>query len=201
MSGRLAAPAGRRIGLLGGSFNPAHEGHLHISRVALRRLKLDEVWWLVSPQNPLKAEDGMAALPHRLAAARAVARHPRIVVTDVERRLGTRYTVDTLAALRRRFPRASFVWLMGADNLIELPKWRRWRTLVRLAPFAVVARPGYVRRARTSAAATALAAWRWPASRAAELPMAEPPAWVFLQERMNPQSATALRAEGRWPGP
>ncbi|MBV9833149.1 MAG: nicotinate-nicotinamide nucleotide adenylyltransferase, partial [Alphaproteobacteria bacterium] len=114
----------RRIGLLGGSFNPAHEGHVHISLEALKRLDLDEVWWLVSPQNPLKAANGMASLADRMEGARSVtATHPRLRVTDLERKLGTRYTIDTVRALRRRHPHARFVWLMGADNLRQLPRW------------------------------------------------------------------------------
>jgi len=120
----------RRIGLLGGSFNPAHEGHLAISRAALKRLRLDRVWWLVSPQNPLKPADQTTDLEQRLAAARAIADHPRVVVTDLERRIGTRYTVDTVGWLSKRC-RARFVWLIGADNMAQLPRWRRWRSLAR----------------------------------------------------------------------
>ena len=116
----------RRIGLLGGSFNPAHAGHRYISTEALRRLDLDEVWWLVSPQNPLKSQSGMAPFSQRLSHAASVARHPRIRVSAIEAEMGTRYTADTLAMLVRRFPAARFVWLMGADNLMQIPKWRDW---------------------------------------------------------------------------
>lgn len=129
--------AGLRVGLLGGSFNPAHDGHRYISRLALKLLGLDEVWWLVSPQNPLKPAAGMASLGDRLARAQAVADHPRIRVTDLERLLGTRYTADTLAALHRCFPRTRFVWLMGADNLLQVPRWQRWTEIFETTPVAL----------------------------------------------------------------
>jgi nicotinate-nucleotide adenylyltransferase len=135
---------GLRIGLLGGSFNPAHEGHLYVSEIALKRLGLDYVWWLVSPQNPLKSTAGMAALPERVRRARIVARHPRIVVTDIERGLGTRYSFDTLRALKRRFPQVEFTWLMGSDNLASFRRWHRWADLAALLPIAVIQRPGTV---------------------------------------------------------
>ncbi|MBF0335509.1 MAG: nicotinate-nicotinamide nucleotide adenylyltransferase, partial [Alphaproteobacteria bacterium] len=133
----------RRIGILGGSFNPAHDGHRHISLLALARLRLDEVWWLVSPQNPLKTVAGMAPFAQRLAGARRVARHPRIRVTGIEAALGTRFTADTLAVLRRRFPRARFVWLMGEDNLLQIPRWERWLSIFRGVPIAVFARGSF----------------------------------------------------------
>ncbi|NWG45279.1 MAG: nicotinate-nucleotide adenylyltransferase, partial [Alphaproteobacteria bacterium] len=142
-----------RIGLLGGSFNPAHAGHLHLSEIALARLGLHAVWWLVSPRNPLKAPQDLARLEARLASARAMARHPRIKVTDIEARLGTRYTVDTLAVLRRRHPGVRFVWLMGADNMVGFHRWRRWRAIAAALPVAVLARPGYTRGAGLSRAA------------------------------------------------
>ncbi len=135
---------GLRIGLLGGSFNPAHEGHVYVSEVALRRLHLDYVWWLVTPQNPLKGRVGLAPLADRLCHAKALAGHPRIVVMDIERALGTRYSVDTLACLQRRFPLVDFVWLMGSDNLATFRHWRRWREIARRVPIAVVQRPGTV---------------------------------------------------------
>src|SRR5262249_22048457 len=140
---------GLRIGLLGGSFNPAHEGHLYASIVALKQLQLDYVWWLVSPQNPLKETASMADFSARLAAARPFTTHPRIVVSGIESALGTRFTVDTLAALKRRFPQLHFVWLMGSDNLIQLPRWRAWRRIFESVPVAVVARPGTALAART----------------------------------------------------
>ena len=138
---RLGMLAPGRVGLLGGSFNPAHGGHLHVSREALKRLDLDEVWWLVAPQNPLKAVRGMAPFDKRLAGAKRLARDPRIRVLDLERRLGTRYTVDTVAALRRLFPKIRFVWLMGADNLAQIRHWQRWTRIFAALPIAVFARP------------------------------------------------------------
>ncbi|HYZ32454.1 MAG TPA: nicotinate-nucleotide adenylyltransferase, partial [Crenalkalicoccus sp.] len=146
-----------RIGLLGGSFNPAHEGHRHVAEQALRRLGLDQVWLMVSPGNPLKPVAGMAPFAERLASARAIADGRRIVATDIEARLGTRYTVDTLAALRRRFPRAAFVLLAGADILRQLPRWKRWQELARATPIAVLPRPGETRPALHGRAARRLA--------------------------------------------
>ena len=133
---------GQRIGLLGGSFNPAHGGHLYVSEIARKALKLDYVWWLVSPGNPLKSEP--APLEVRMGRARNAAQAPRIHVTDIERRLGTRYTVDTVAALQRRFPGVHFIWLMGSDNLEQFARWRRWRDIAARIPIAVVRRPGSV---------------------------------------------------------
>jgi nicotinate-nucleotide adenylyltransferase len=188
--------ASRRIGLLGGSFNPAHAGHVHISRLALDRLGLDEVWWLVSPQNPLKPALGMAPLEARLAAARAIARDPRIRVTDVERRLATRYTVDTVLALRQAWPEARFVWLMGADILIQLPRWRRWKRLMRRVPVAVFARAPYSAKALAGRAAARFKAARKAPSRARRLAMLRPPAWTFLRIPLHPASASAIRMRG-----
>ncbi|MSP66963.1 MAG: nicotinate-nucleotide adenylyltransferase [Alphaproteobacteria bacterium] len=191
-------PRGRRIGLLGGSFNPAHAGHRHISLAALARLGLDEVWWLVSPQNPLKAVAGMAPLADRLAEAGRLARHPRIRPTDIEACLGTRFTYDTLVALRRRFPATRFVWLMGADNLRQLPAWRRWRDLIRLAPIAVFDRPTYSYPALASKAAARLRRARVTGRGGLRaLAMSRPPAWAFVWLRRHPASATAIRERGR----
>ncbi len=142
----------KSVGLLGGSFNPAHDGHRHISVEALRRLGLDEVWWLVSPLNPLKAADGMAPLAARLASAKHIANHRRIHVTDLEIRLETRFAVDTVAALQRRYPEVRFIWLMGADNLAQFHRWSRWRRLAARVPIAVFARPGYMGAALTAPA-------------------------------------------------
>jgi nicotinate-nucleotide adenylyltransferase len=183
-----------RIGLLGGSFNPAHAGHRQISLSALRRLRLDEVWWLVSPQNPLKAADGMAPLAQRMAGARTAASHARIRVTDVERFLGTRYTVDTIAALRQLFPLTRFVWLMGADNLAQMAHWKRWPDLCRLVPFAVLDRPGKGSRALAGAVARRYPEQRLPEHAVRCLADTPPPAWAFVHARLNPLSATALRA-------
>jgi nicotinate-nucleotide adenylyltransferase len=184
----------KRIGLLGGSFNPAHAGHRQISVEALRRLGLDEVWWLVSPQNPLKPVAGMAPLPARLASARAMARHPRIRVSAVETRLGTRYAVDTVAALQRRYPRLRFIWLAGADILPELHRWHRWRALLRRVPIAVVARPRYTGAAMRSPAMAWARRWRRPGGAAVAWPDWSLPAIVVLATPDYPQSATAIRA-------
>jgi len=184
----------RRIGLLGGSFNPAHEGHVHVSLEALKRLGLDEVWWLVSPQNPLKAANGMASLADRMASAQAItAPHPRLRVTDLERELGTRYTIDTVRALRRRYPRARFVWLMGADNLRQLPRWKGWAALVESIPIAVIDRPGFAPAALSGAPAHRYAGARLSPEAARSLADRIAPAWTFLYTRLNPLSATALR--------
>jgi nicotinate-nucleotide adenylyltransferase len=184
----------RRIGLLGGSFNPAHDGHRQLSLEALKRLALDEVWWLVSPQNPLKPVAGMAPLAERMAEARRVAAHPRIRVTDVETRLGTRYTVDTLDRLVHARRDAAFVWLMGADNLLQLPRWRDWRRIFELVPIAVFDRPSYSLRSLKSPAAQRFAKARLGLEATRTLAMAKPPAWIFVPMRLNPASATAIRA-------
>jgi nicotinate-nucleotide adenylyltransferase len=191
-----------RVGVLGGSFNPAHEGHRHIARLALRRLRLDQVWLLVSPGNPLKPADGMAPLAERLASARTIAEGRRIIATAIEASLGTRYTMGTLAKLRRRFPRTKFVWMMGADNLEQLPRWNRWLGIAAGSPFAVLPRPTYNHRALAGQAAQRLR----PARRASHLAPAlagmAAPAWVFLPTPQHPASATAIRAASdHSPGP
>ena len=193
LNGRLPPP-GAKIGLLGGSFNPAHEGHLEISQGALARLGLDEVWWLVSPQNPLKPSAGMAPLEARLAGARRLAKHPRIRPTDIERVLGTHYTADTLRALRTRFSRTSFLWLMGGDNLVQLTYWKDWESIFKLVVVAVFDRPTYALRARGGKAARRFADHRLGESKAKALACSSPPAWVFLHQRLNPASATSIRA-------
>ena len=181
-----------RVGLLGGSFNPAHQGHIHASEQALKQLRLDYVWWLVSPQNPLKATRGMVSFAKRLEAARGLSRHPRIVVTGIEKTLGTRFTIDTLRALRRRFPGIRFVWLMGSDNLVQVPRWRNWQAIFCLVPVAVVARTGSALDSRVSKAATRFkAAFRPADSSFAE---AKPPALTILDAKRDPTSATGLRA-------
>ncbi|MGF1639402.1 MAG: nicotinate-nucleotide adenylyltransferase [Rhodospirillales bacterium] len=185
--------AARRIGLLGGSFDPAHAGHRYISLAALGRLRLDEVWWLVSPQNPLKTATA-SALEDRLETARRVAAHPSIRVTDIERTLGTVYTVDTLRALVRRCPAVRFVWLIGADNLVQIPRWRRWRKIFTSVPIAVFARPPYSFKALTGRAARRFASARIAEARSAALAEMRPPAWVFLHTRPHPESATRIRA-------
>ncbi len=182
-----------RIGLLGGSFNPAHAGHRLIAGEFRRALRLDQVWLLVSPGNPLKPRAGMAPFAERLASARAIADGRRIFATEIEAQLGTRFTRDTVRALQRRFPRVRFVWLMGADLLEEWPRWRGWRAIARLLPFAVHPRPQYNGRARASQAARTLRAALRPPRVAPALALARPPAWVFLQAPQNPASASALR--------
>jgi nicotinate-nucleotide adenylyltransferase len=182
-----------RIGVLGGSFNPAHAGHLHIARLALRRCGLDQVWLLVSPGNPLKDPADMAPLATRLASARKIADGRHIVATAIEQRLHTRYTLDTLRALRRLFPRAHFVWLMGADNLSQLPRWRGWMGIVRMVPFAVLPRPTYNHRALAGHAARRLRAARHVGREAPAIVGMRPPAWVFLPAPQDPSSATAMR--------
>jgi len=184
----------RRIGLLGGSFNPAHEGHRHVSLEALKRLDLDEVWWLVSPQNPLKSDDGMEPLATRVARAKQLAHHPRIRVEAPELLLGTRYTLDTVRALRRFYPHAHFVWLMGADILPQLVRWLGWRELFEAIPIAAFARPGWSYPALTAAAPRAFARYRIEAEQARMLASSTPPAWCFIPSRLDSHSATAIRA-------
>jgi len=184
---------GMRIGLFGGSFNPPHEGHLHVGRMALARLRLDHLWWLVTPGNPLKEHDGLASLEKRLEAARRLARHPRIAVTDVEAQLGVRYTIDTIRELRTRCPTVSFVWIMGADGLASFHRWGHWREIARLVPIAVIDRPGLTLKAMRSTAAQALAEFRIRESAAATLAARHPPAWVFLHGPRSNLSSTAIR--------
>jgi nicotinate-nucleotide adenylyltransferase len=186
-----------RVGLLGGSFNPAHVGHCRISAIALNRLGLDAVWWLVSPQNPLKPVAGMPRMEERAAAARTMARDPRITVSMIEAQLGTSFTADTLRALHQRFGAMRFVWLMGADNLSQIPRWRHWRGIFENTPVAVFARPSYSFRAIAGRAASVFAAARQPADGAARLADCVPPAWVFLWDAHEASSATALRAGTR----
>jgi nicotinate-nucleotide adenylyltransferase len=183
-----------RIGLLGGSFNPAHAGHRHIIDLARRCLRLDQVWLLVSPGNPLKPQRGMAPLGERAASARTIADGRRIVASTIELAFGTRYTVDTLRRLLQRFPRVRFVWLMGADILEQLPRWRRWLEIVRRIPFAVLPRPGYNHRALAGRAARRLACARRPMPTAAVLADLAAPAWVFLRVPQHGASASAIRA-------
>ena len=187
----------RAIGLLGGSFNPAHEGHRHISVTAMKRLGLDEIWWLVSPQNPLKPVRGMAPFAQRLAGARAAARHFRIKVTDIESRLASTYTAETLTRLARRLPRLKFVWLMGADNLAQIDRWKDWPYIFRLVLIAVFARPTYSLRALAGKAARRFARFRLAEAAARSLVRNEAPRWVFLTGPQSPLSATAIRAAKR----
>ncbi len=181
-----------RVGLLGGSFNPAHAGHRHIAELALKRLGLHQVWLLVSPQNPLKPTAGMAPQAQRLdAARRTVADNPRLIATAIETALGTRYTADTVAALRRRFPLVRFVWLMGADNLAQMHRWNRWQNIFRAVPVAILARGPYSANALAARATRRFARFRVGGRGLSGRP---PPAWMFLHTRRHPASATAIRA-------
>ncbi|RXZ64736.1 nicotinate-nucleotide adenylyltransferase [Pelagerythrobacter rhizovicinus] len=191
----------RRIGLLGGSFNPAHGGHRRISLFAAEELGLDEVWWLVSPGNPLKPRAGMAPLPARVKSAIRLARRAPIRVTAIERELGTRYTIDTLRALTRRYPDREFVWLMGADNLAQFHQWKDWRGIARAMPIAVIARPGYDGEAIASPATAWLRRHRVEAAEFRNRGEWSAPSLVTLRFDPDPRSATAIRrADPEWAG-
>ena len=193
-----AARRGLRVGLLGGSFDPPHEGHRAISRIALHRLGLDRVWWLLSPGNPLKP-DPPASLDRRMTAAqKLLAADTRIVPTALESLLGTRYTADTLQALTHRYPNVRFVWLMGSDNLAEFHRWRQWQRIFQTVPIAVLARPGSRARAGLSPAARTFAAYRLPPDMARALAARRPPAWTMLSHPLNSLSSTSIRERGQW---
>ncbi|MEM8690823.1 MAG: nicotinate-nucleotide adenylyltransferase [Pseudomonadota bacterium] len=192
----IARP-GQSIGLLGGSFDPAHAGHVHITREALKRFGLDRVWWLVSPGNPLKAQ-GPAPLAQRMAYARDLMRHPHVDVTDIETHLGTRYTAQTIAALRARYPGVRFVWLMGADNLAQIHHWQNWRWIMDTVPVGVLARPGDRISARMSPAARLYRRDRIAGRSSHLLGGSSAPAWCFVNVPMVSHSSTAIRAAGRW---
>jgi nicotinate-nucleotide adenylyltransferase len=185
---------GMRIGLFGGTFDPPHGAHLGACLLAMKRLDLDRVWWLVTPGNPLKNTRGLAPLAHRIVAARALARHPRIEVTDLEAEIGTRYTYETIAYLRAHCPGVHFVWIMGADNLRSFHRWQKWRGIADMVPIAVVDRLGPSLYASASAAGNALARARIPEQAAKSLPGRKPPAWAYLHGLKSPLSSTALRA-------
>jgi nicotinate-nucleotide adenylyltransferase len=180
--------------LFGGTFDPPHHAHLGACLLAMKRLGLDRVWWLVTPGNPLKDTRGLAPLPARLVAAKALARHPRIDVTGVEAQIGTRYTYETIAYLRRHCPGVRFVWIMGADNLRSFHRWQKWRGIAAMVPMAVVDRLGPSLYAGASAAGQALARSRVPETAAKSLADRKPPAWVYLHGLKSPLSSTALRA-------
>ena len=186
------------MGLLGGSFDPPHEGHVHITRWALRAFALDRVWWMVSPGNPLKAR-GPAELERRMEACRRMIRRPDVTITDVETRLGTRHTADTLVELHRRWPHVRFVWLMGADNLATFHRWDRWEEIMETTPVGVLARPGQQLFAGLAPAARRYAQFRLPEHAARALPFTDPPCWSLLTGRMSAQSSTEIRARGEWP--
>ncbi|KQW86580.1 nicotinate-nucleotide adenylyltransferase [Brevundimonas sp. Root1279] len=187
---------GMTVGLFGGSFNPAHDGHAHLAETALRKLGLDRVVWLVSPQNPLKDARHSAPLAERMASARAVAATvgPAMIVSDVESRIGTQWTVDTLRALAERHPGVRFVWLMGSDNLASFHRWRGWTDILQMMPVAVIARPGSTLSAPTSPAARRFAGARIPTEKAKLLHGMEAPAWTWIAGPLNDRSSTALRA-------
>jgi nicotinate-nucleotide adenylyltransferase len=189
------AEPGMRIGLLGGSFNPAHAGHRHISIEAMRRLGLDQVWWIVTPGNPLKSHDGLPSIEARIKTAIEVSAHPAIVVTGFEETLGSPYTAETLAYLKRRLPRVRFVWLMGADNLAQIHRWRHWRTIFQSFPVAILDRPGWRHRALASPAASFLRSRRIQEAGARSLALATPPAWGFLSIPLSSLSSTQLRQQ------
>ena len=187
------APAGLRIGLFGGSFNPPHEGHVLVAETALRALRLDRVWWMVTPGNPLKDHGDLAPLAERIALSRGIARDPRIVVTAFEAGHRVRYTADTVALVRARRPAVRFVWLMGADGLRSFHRWQQWRTIMRCVPIAVVDRPGHTLSHLSSKAAIAFAAARVDETDAALLPGMTPPAWTFLHGPRSAASSTEIR--------
>jgi len=188
--------SGKRVGLLGGSFNPAHHGHHMISKLALKRLRLDAVWWLVSPQNPLKKAEDMASLKERVQSAQAAARLRQIHVSTIESELGTNYTVDTLRALRRQFAKTAFVWMMGADNLAQIPRWKDWQGIFHTMPIAIFSRPSYPLGAINSPAAQQFARYRIPANAAPTLVTRPAPAWCFFRDMTDPISATKVREQG-----
>lgn len=189
--------AGQRIGLFGGSFNPAHSGHRAVALYALKRLGLDWIWWLVSPQNPLKDAGDYRDYDERLAVTRRVARHPRFIVTNLEEQLGTRTTAATLAALAPVLRRGRFVWIMGADSFANLHHWNDWTDIPETIPLAILARPGFSMRALESPAALRYENRRIAAERAKELPDAPPPAWCFIPMPLRPESSTAIRERAR----
>ena len=187
------AGKGQVVGLLGGSFDPAHGGHLHVSLQALKRLGLDMVWWLISPGNPLKVR-GPASIADRMDIARSLIKHPRIKVTDIEHLLGTRYTCETLDSVMELYPHVRFVWLMGADNLVEFHKWQDWRSIMLHVPVAVFARPGFGMGALNSPAARTFAQSRIGHKNAATLAMSDPPAWTYLPIPLDDRSSSEIRA-------
>lgn len=185
-----------RVGLYGGSFNPVHDGHIHVADTAMKRLNLDRVIWLVSPQNPLKKQ-GAAPLPQRIAAVAAMASGPGMIVSDIETRMGSQYTIDTVRLLKARYPGVKFVWIMGADSLKDFHRWRGWTQLMHEVPVAIVSRPWAALKARLSPAARRFAHFRRPAREAPILADAKTPAWVYLRGPFNFTSSTLLRERMR----
>ena len=187
---------GQRIGLFGGSFNPPHAGHRAVSLLALHRLDLDWIWWLVSPGNPLKDTRELPSIADRIAAACQVAAHPRIAVSGIEARIGSPYTYDLVATLARRAPTVHFVWIMGADSFSGFHRWKNWRGIAGTLPLAIVDRPGFTWNAAQTRAATTLRGTRLAEADAGRLATAEPPAYVFLHGPRSGLSSTSLRARG-----
>ncbi len=188
---------GMRVGLFGGSFNPAHDGHAHVAETAMSRLQPDRVVWLVSPQNPLKGRHETAPLTDRMASARAHAHGPAMVVSDFETRAGTTWTIDTLRTLKARYPNVHFVWLMGSDNLESFHRWRGWTDIMRMMPVAVVARPGSMLESRAAPAARRFAGFRVSSDEARVLADMTAPAWTYLTAPLNLSSSTAIRRAAR----
>jgi nicotinate-nucleotide adenylyltransferase len=195
---RALTRPGMTVGLLGGSFDPPHAGHAHITREALKRFALDRVWWLVSPGNPLK-QRGPAALPRRMKAAKDLMRHPRVHISGFEAQAGTRYTAETLDALRRAYPKVNFVWLMGADNLVQFHRWKDWQDIMATVPVGVLARPGERMAALHSPAARSHRKFQLKPVQSRLLARAQAPAWCFTSIPMTGVSSTTIRARGGWP--
>ncbi|MBH67474.1 MAG: nicotinic acid mononucleotide adenylyltransferase [Rhodospirillaceae bacterium] len=182
------------IGLMGGSFNPAHSGHKMVAELALKRLRLNKIWWLVSPQNPLKSAQDMAMLKDRANLARQVARNPNIIVSTIESQLGTQYTIDILCILKKRYPKTRFVWIMGADNFIQFPEWKDWDKIARLVRIAVFDRPGFSLLALSGKMAHRFSAYRIYERQSSHLRRLRPPAWIFHHTLLNQCSATRIRS-------
>lgn len=186
-------PDHKKIGLLGGSFNPAHEGHREISMAALDHLNLDEIWWLVSPGNPLKSDENLNTFDHRFQSAKNMMNDERIIVSDLEKKLKTRFTVDTITKLKSNYPSHYFVWLMGADNLAQFDKWKDWEKIANTVPIAIFNRPRYSMANNESVAAKALKKYRIDQANIRNLYKLKPPAWSFYEATYNPTSSTELR--------
>jgi len=196
-SGMPLATKGLRIGLLGGSFDPPHSGHMHISKWAIKEFSLDRIWWLVSPGNPLK-KDAPADLDRRLSACNKLVNHPKVIVTDLERVFNTRYTAQTLTSLKSQYRGVRFVWLMGADNLAEFHKWDRWQDIMHMLPVGVMARPNQQLAANCSPAARIFRESRLSAQSSTALPFKEAPSWSLLTGPMDDESSSKIRAKGKW---
>ncbi len=195
-SSKALAPlvaSGLRIGLMGGSFNPPHAGHKLVAEIALKRLALDQLWWVVSPGNPLKELSGLPSQQQRMDACGTFATGWRMRVTGFEKALGTPYTVEMLAFLRARYPDVRFVWVMGADNLASLHRWRNWREIARCVPMAVIDRPGWRMKAIASPAGRFLGRFMVRSEKASRIAEMRPPAWVLIASRLSPLSSTAMR--------